>query len=34
MLICVAGRGWYQEAGKEAQELHPGDVVIPSGAEP
>lgn len=27
MLICVAGRGWYQEWGKEARELHPGDVV-------
>lgn len=27
MLICVSGRGWYQEWGKEARELHPGDVV-------
>jgi len=27
ILICVAGRGWYQEWGKEARELHPGDVV-------
>ena len=27
MLICVAGRGWYQEFGKEPRELHPGDVV-------
>ena len=27
MLICVAGRGYYQEWGKEAQELRPGDVV-------
>ena len=27
VLVCVAGRGWYQEWGKEAQELHPGDVV-------
>ena len=27
MLICVAGRGYYQEWGKEARELHPGDVV-------
>jgi 4-carboxymuconolactone decarboxylase len=27
ILICVAGRGWYQEWGKPAQELHPGDVV-------
>ena len=27
VLICVAGRGWYQEWGKDPQELHPGDVV-------
>ena len=27
ILICVAGRGFYQEAGKPAQALHPGDVV-------
>ncbi len=27
MLICVAGRGWYQEWSKEPRELHPGDVV-------
>ena len=27
ILICVAGRGYYQEWGKEPQELHPGDVV-------
>lgn len=27
MLISVAGCGWYQEWGKEAQELQPGDVV-------
>ena len=27
ILLCTAGRGWYQEWGKEAQELHPGDVV-------
>ena len=27
ILICVAGRGYYQEEGKEAQELCPGDVV-------
>ena len=34
MLICVAGRGWYQEWGKEARELHPGDVVnIPHGVK-
>ncbi|MCH5179714.1 MAG: carboxymuconolactone decarboxylase family protein [Erysipelotrichales bacterium] len=34
LLICVSGRGWYQESGKEAQELHPGDVVnIPAGVK-
>ena len=27
ILLVVAGRGWYQEWGKPAQELHPGDVV-------
>ncbi len=27
ILMCVQGRGWYQEWGKPAQELHPGDVV-------
>lgn len=27
ILICVAGRGYYQEWGKEARELYPGDVV-------
>ena len=27
VLICIAGRGWYQEWGKPAQELKPGDVV-------
>lgn len=27
ILPCTAGRGYYQEWGKEAQELHPGDVV-------
>lgn len=26
-LVCVGGRGWYQEWGKPAQELHPGDIV-------
>lgn len=26
-MVCVGGRGFYQEWGKEAQELHPGDVV-------
>ena len=34
MLICTAGRGWYQEEGKEARELHPGDVVnIPANVK-
>ena len=27
ILVCVAGRGYYQEAGKPAQLLVPGDVV-------
>lgn len=27
LLLCVAGRGWYQEWGKEARALRPGDVV-------
>ena len=27
ILICVAGRGYYQEWGKPARELHPGDTV-------
>ncbi len=27
MLICVGGRGWYQEYGKEPRELNPGDIV-------
>lgn len=34
MLICIAGTGWYQEWGKPAQKLHPGDVVnIPAGVK-
>ena len=34
ILICVAGRGWYQEWGQEPRELHPGDVVnIPVGVK-
>ena len=34
ILVCVAGRGWYQEWGKEPQALHPGDVVnIPVGVK-
>jgi len=27
ILVCVAGRGWYQEWGKPARPLAPGDVV-------
>ena len=27
MLICIGGRGWYQESGKEPRELNPGDIV-------
>ncbi len=27
ILLVTAGRGYYQEWGKEPQELHPGDVV-------
>ena len=27
MLICVGGRGYYQESGKEAMEMTPGTVV-------
>ncbi len=27
ILLCTSGRGWYQEWGKEAVELHPGDVI-------
>ena len=27
ILICLAGRGYYQEWGKAPQELHAGDVV-------
>ena len=34
ILICVAGRGFYQEWGKDAVELLPGDTVnIPSGVK-
>ena len=27
ILICTAGEGWYQEEGKPAHSLQPGDVV-------
>ena len=34
ILLCTAGRGWYQEWGRKARELHPGDVVrIPAGVK-
>lgn len=34
MLVCVAGRGWYQEYGQPARALRPGDVVhIPAGVK-
>ena len=34
ILLCTEGRGWYQEWGKEARELHAGDAVeIPAGVK-
>ncbi len=34
VLVCVSGRGWYQEWGKPAVELKPGVVIaIPEGAK-
>lgn len=34
ILICVDGEGWYQEEGKPAQSLKPGDVVtIPANVK-
>lgn len=34
VLICVAGRGWYVEEGKEPQEMRPGTVIaIPAEAK-
>lgn len=34
LLLCVAGSGWYQEWGKPARSLEPGDVVeIPAGVK-
>ncbi len=34
ILLCTGGRGWYQEWGKPARELHMGDVVvIPAGVK-
>lgn len=32
LLLCTAGEGWYQEAGREAVSLHEGSIVmIPAG---
>ena len=28
ILLCTAGRGYYQEWGQAPRELHPGDVVV------
>ena len=34
LLLCTDGRGWYQEWGKEAIALNPGDAVeIPTGVK-
>ena len=34
ILLIMGGRGWYQEWGKPAQELHAGDIVeIPAGVK-
>ena len=34
ILLCTGGRGWYQEWGQPARELHAGDVVnIPAGVK-
>ena len=34
ILICVDGEGWYQEEGKEAQSLKPGDTItIPANVK-
>ena len=34
ILLCVDGEGWYQEEGKEARSLKPGDVVtIPANVK-
>ncbi|MBR1513439.1 MAG: carboxymuconolactone decarboxylase family protein [Bacteroidales bacterium] len=34
MLVCVSGRGWYQEWGKEPVELKPGVVIaVPEGVK-
>ncbi len=34
ILICVSGRGWYQEWGKDAIALQAGDIIdIPEGVK-
>lgn len=34
ILVCVAGRGYYQEWGKDAIQMHPGDCInIPEGVK-
>ena len=34
ILLCIGGRGWYQEEGKPARELRTGDVVhIPANVK-
>ena len=34
ILVCVAGRGYYQKEGKEAVEMKPGDCIdIPAGVK-
>ena len=34
ILICTAGRGWYQQWGERAIEMKPGDVInIPTGVK-
>ena len=34
MPVCMAGRGWYQEEGKEAMQIHSGDVIhIPANVK-
>lgn len=34
ILLCTGGRGWYQEWGNNAAELHAGDVIhIPAGVK-
>ena len=34
ILICIAGEGWYQEEGKEAKSIVPGNVItIPANVK-